>query len=330
MQPMHVPNDVNSPWAMVWGTTLNAGAATINLTLPDGIVLTETLTVLPKPAVYARPAEFMLQQTALRAPVGGAVVSSVNYLPIDGKPGTATPIVTDWASTDPSVASVLTLLDDLTALPQEQQDQIRNILAGQNAGPLCVKGLKAGKATITVLVMGAGGDGSLAGIEYLTFDVIVSDNPGDVPVQTSDTSFADLMKRLQDAADKFNEWMQQFQPVLDEGLAVDPTSATIDIGQRFMIGAAFTPGNASNKCCSWSSSNPKIATVDSYGFVVGVAPGTVTITATTKDGTNISATCVITVRPTLITKITLPFAKHDRYGRRQLHAQGQRHACERF
>ena len=59
------------------------------------------------------------------------------------------------------------------------------------------------------------------------------------------------------------------------------------------------------KYITWSSSDPAIATVDSYGFVYGKKPGTVTITASTGDGTNLKATSTITVKPKLVKEINL-------------------------
>ena len=54
-----------------------------------------------------------------------------------------------------------------------------------------------------------------------------------------------------------------------------------------------TPSQASQKV-AWSSSNGKIATVDSKGRVKAVSNGKCKIIATTTDGTNLSAICNIT------------------------------------
>ena len=50
-----------------------------------------------------------------------------------------------------------------------------------------------------------------------------------------------------------------------------------------------------NSALTWTSSNEAIATVDQNGKVTPVAPGTATITATAKDGSNVSGSCKITV-----------------------------------
>lgn len=50
-----------------------------------------------------------------------------------------------------------------------------------------------------------------------------------------------------------------------------------------------------NSALTWTSSNESIATVDQNGKVTPVAPGTATITATAKDGSNVSGSCKVTV-----------------------------------
>lgn len=50
-----------------------------------------------------------------------------------------------------------------------------------------------------------------------------------------------------------------------------------------------------NSALTWTSSNEAIATVDQNGKVTPVAPGNTTITATAKDGSNVSGSCMVTV-----------------------------------
>lgn len=82
--------------------------------------------------------------------------------------------------------------------------------------------------------------------------------------------------------------------ILSISVALNPTTMTINIGQNSVITATVNPSNASNKNILWSSSNTAIATVID-GTVTGVSGGSVTITATTTDGSNKSASCIITV-----------------------------------
>lgn len=60
--------------------------------------------------------------------------------------------------------------------------------------------------------------------------------------------------------------------------------------------ATVTPDETTNKNVKWASSNNKVAAVDSNGYVTAKGKGTVRITATTTDGSNLSATCTVTVK----------------------------------
>ena len=64
--------------------------------------------------------------------------------------------------------------------------------------------------------------------------------------------------------------------------------------------ATFSPYNAANRTLTWSSSNDGIATVTQDGVVKGIHVGTAVITATTTDGSKVSASCTVTVTPVTI------------------------------
>lgn len=91
--------------------------------------------------------------------------------------------------------------------------------------------------------------------------------------------------------------------VAASGVALDKKVATVNVGKKVTVKATVTPANAENKTLAWTSSNTKIATV-SNGVVKGVKAGRVIITAKTTDGSNISATCTVTVKQP-VTSISL-------------------------
>ena len=62
----------------------------------------------------------------------------------------------------------------------------------------------------------------------------------------------------------------------------------------------IAPELADNKILKWTSDNEEVATVTQEGVVKGVNVGTANITATTTDGTELSATCKVTVKPVVI------------------------------
>lgn len=72
-------------------------------------------------------------------------------------------------------------------------------------------------------------------------------------------------------------------------------SGSVSIGAAFTPTATVLPGNATNSILSWTSSNSLIASVNNMGQVVGLTPGTVSIKATSTDGSNKSGTCLVTV-----------------------------------
>ena len=92
-------------------------------------------------------------------------------------------------------------------------------------------------------------------------------------------------------------------PVAVSGVALNKKVATVNVGKTVTVKATVTPANADNKTLAWTSSNTKIATV-SNGVVKGVKAGRVIITAKTTDGSNISATCTVTVKQP-VTRISL-------------------------
>lgn len=78
-------------------------------------------------------------------------------------------------------------------------------------------------------------------------------------------------------------------------ISLNQTSLNLDVSDTYQLVASIKPNNATNKTISWSSSNPSVATVSSTGLVTPIAPGAATITATTTDGSNLSASCQVTV-----------------------------------
>lgn len=66
-------------------------------------------------------------------------------------------------------------------------------------------------------------------------------------------------------------------------------SDEVSVGGTLNLKANVLPDNADTKDVTWSSSNPFFATVDENGIVKGYAEGSVTISATSIDGTNVSA-----------------------------------------
>jgi uncharacterized protein YjdB len=79
------------------------------------------------------------------------------------------------------------------------------------------------------------------------------------------------------------------------GISIDGSgSSTLTIGGTVNLTATITP-NGAGQSVDWLSDTPSVATVSAGGVVTAMAPGTAVITATTTDGTELIATCSITV-----------------------------------
>lgn len=78
-------------------------------------------------------------------------------------------------------------------------------------------------------------------------------------------------------------------------IVVSPTSAQMEVGGMVRLTATITPDDAPNKVVQWTSSNEDVAMVSSTGTVYAVGAGSATITASTTDGSNLSASCQVTV-----------------------------------
>jgi len=85
------------------------------------------------------------------------------------------------------------------------------------------------------------------------------------------------------------------------GVTVSPTTLSMVDNITSQLTATIAPVDATNKLVTWTSSNTAIATVDLNGLVTSIAPGEVTITATTQNG-GFTATCDITVTASGIKK----------------------------
>ncbi len=80
-----------------------------------------------------------------------------------------------------------------------------------------------------------------------------------------------------------------------------PATLTMEALTTKTLTATVAPDNASEKGIEWTSSNNEIATVSQNGSITAHKNGTVTITATAKDGSGVTAKCAVTVTYTAST-----------------------------
>ena len=80
-----------------------------------------------------------------------------------------------------------------------------------------------------------------------------------------------------------------------EQIALSKTEGVLTVGNSVTVTATVTPDNATNTTINWTSSDEKVATVDSNGEVTAVAAGNATIKATSESDGDVSADYALTV-----------------------------------
>lgn len=103
---------------------------------------------------------------------------------------------------------------------------------------------------------------------------------------------------------EYEEYVIAHSTVYATSITLDKTTAEITIGEQLTLSATVHPDNTTNKTVTWKSDAPNVATVEN-GVVKAISVGIANITATTGDGTNLSAVCKVTVKPILVSSIQL-------------------------
>ncbi len=98
--------------------------------------------------------------------------------------------------------------------------------------------------------------------------------------------------------------------VLANSIALDATEKEVLLGEEFTLVATVLPANTTNPAIVWATSNDSVATVVD-GKVVAVGVGEATITVATTDGSNLTATCRVVVKPILATSIALDVTEKE-------------------
>ncbi len=97
---------------------------------------------------------------------------------------------------------------------------------------------------------------------------------------------------------------KETETIATTGVTLNTTAVSIFPGEQVELKATLTPDNGTSSYKTWTSSDAKVATVDVWGRVLGLAPGETTITVTTASGKH-TATCSVTVKEIPATGVTL-------------------------
>lgn len=82
---------------------------------------------------------------------------------------------------------------------------------------------------------------------------------------------------------------------LATGISLNQSQMSMVLGSNSQLFATVLPDSTTNKAVTWATSDPSIVTVDNNGTLTALNVGSATITAMTADGSNLSASCEVTV-----------------------------------
>ena len=89
-------------------------------------------------------------------------------------------------------------------------------------------------------------------------------------------------------------------PIKVKSIELSDSKLTLKCGESECLCATVKPSNATNKAVKWSSSNAKVAIVNSKGRVTARLAGKAVITAKSKDGSDVKGVCTVTVKPSRV------------------------------
>lgn len=84
-------------------------------------------------------------------------------------------------------------------------------------------------------------------------------------------------------------------PLYADSISLNKSYLSMQAGETAILSVTILPNDVENQAVTWSSDDVGVATVNGMGKVTAVSGGIATITATTNDGSNLSATCVVEV-----------------------------------
>jgi uncharacterized protein YjdB len=99
--------------------------------------------------------------------------------------------------------------------------------------------------------------------------------------------------------------IMQISDIPVTGIQLQPNDTSININQTVQLNPIVLPDNATIANVKYVSSNPSVAAVNSVGMITGLALGTATITATTKDGAFVATLLVHVQQPLAFSDVAL-------------------------
>ncbi len=294
-------------------TGINAGSATITATTADGTNLSASCTVTVQPSfIYAT--SISLNKTSAEITEGNTLQLTATVLPTNATNRTVT-----WSTSNSNIATVNSN-GLVTAIAPGSVTITARTNDGTNLTASCAVTVKPSviyatsislnktsaeitegntlQLTATVLPTNA----TNRTVTWSTSNSNIATVNSNGKVTAIAPGLATITARTNDGTNLTASCAVTVKPqvVLATSISLNETSAELTSGNTMQLTATVLPSNASNKTVTWSTSNSNIATVNSNGLVTAIAPGSAIITARTTDGTNLSATCSVTVNSFLL------------------------------
>jgi trimeric autotransporter adhesin len=315
-----VQADPEVPTTVTWSSS-NPGVATVNAA---GVVtaLTPGTTAIiaaatAQPAATARVELTVWPQRALILRPDTARLARSQSLPISAElvvePGAATTL--RWRSTDPTIASVtqtgiitavgvgsttITALADAdTMLRRSVTTVVTPIVTGVTIAPTDVQLAPSQSRQLDATVQGDAGinpavrwsSSNSAIVNVSTQGLVTAIALGSATITATS---------VQDGARSASITVSVArQPIT---VAVTPATASVGVGGTTTFTATVTADASANTSVTWQSSNPAVASINrTTGVVTGVAIGSATITATSVEDNNRTASATVTVSSRALT-----------------------------
>ena len=299
-------------------TAIKAGTATITATTNDGSNLkatcTVTVSIMPVSSITLNLTEKTLEE--------GETVN----LTATVQPANASNKTLSWTSSDESVATV-DANGTVTAVKEGTATITAKATDGSNASASCTVTVKAPVVLVESITLNVTEQTLIEGETLALTANVTPENAtnktltwtsSDESVATVDANgnvtavkegTATITAKATDGSNASASCVVTIKApvVLVESITLNVTEQTLTEGETLVLTANVTPENATNKTLTWTSSDESVATVDANGNVIAVKEGTATITVKATDGSNASASCVVTVKAAvvLVESITL-------------------------
>ncbi len=104
-----------------------------------------------------------------------------------------------------------------------------------------------------------------------------------------------LVDALGLSSKKYTITIAEAAPILVQEVKLDKSTLDLKVGNTGKLQATVLQSNATNKKLEWTSNDKNVATVNESGVITAVKAGKATITVRSTDGSNKSASCLVTV-----------------------------------